>query len=79
MTWHTNGATALDSDRLETEALVRSKFSGRLKEFALHERDGTWVLVGRACSYHVKQLALHEVMQLTDRPIGNHIRVIHPA
>lgn len=48
---------------------VMEKLGGRLRGFGLDLVGGRLVLRGDASSYHVKQLAQHEVMSMTDRPI----------
>lgn len=77
MTW--NEYLAAKETRPRTiESQVLAKLGGRLEEFFLDEVGGQLVLRGKARSYHVKQLALHEVMALTNRPIlGNRIEVHH--
>ncbi|HVJ82925.1 MAG TPA: hypothetical protein VNC50_17790 [Planctomycetia bacterium] len=60
----------------QIELAVRSKIGGRLADFSLGRCDGQLVLQGAAASYHVKQLAQHEVMMLTPVPIhSNRIEV----
>lgn len=51
------------------EDRVAAKLGGRLREFSVGQVGGQLVLHGKASSYHVKQLAQHEVMSLTDQPI----------
>jgi hypothetical protein len=58
------------------ESAVLSKLRGRLRDFSIEEVGEQLVLRGVASSYHVKQLAQHEVMTLTTRPIlSNRITV----
>lgn len=51
------------------ESRVLAKLGSRLREFFLDEVGDQLVLRGKARSYHVKQLAQHEVMAMTNRPI----------
>jgi osmotically-inducible protein OsmY len=63
------------NERIESQ--VMSKLRGRLRTFSVDLVSGRLVLRGEARSYHVKQLAQHEVMEMTDRPIlSNRIRVV---
>ena len=58
-----------EQDNPSIESQVFAKLGGRLHELTLDEVDDQVVIRGRAASYHVKQLAQHEVMSLTTRPI----------
>lgn len=59
------------------ESKVLAKLGGRLMEFQVAEENGQLVLRGRATSYHVKQLAQHEVMELTATPIRTNRIVVN--
>jgi hypothetical protein len=59
------------------ESVVRTQIGGRLREFSVEQVGNELVLHGKARSYHVKQLAQHAVMTLTDQPIlANQIEVV---
>lgn len=76
MTWN-EYLTERENGAGGIESMVLAKLGGRLEEFTLDEVGGQIILRGRAKSYHVKQLAQHEVMALTDRQIlGNRIEVL---
>lgn len=79
MTWNEFLETKSRNARpTSIEYRVLDKLGGRLEEFSLDDVGGQLVLRGRARSYHVKQLAQHEVMALTGRQIlGNRIEVLH--
>jgi hypothetical protein len=51
------------------EAQVQHQLSGRLLGFRLKRQDEGVILMGRAGSYYIKQLAQHAVMKVTDLPI----------
>lgn len=72
----TGVVTAMDSAPKSIETQVLAKLGSRLREFCLDVVGGQVVLHGKASSYHVKQLAQHQVMGLTDQPIhSNQIEV----
>lgn len=62
------------------EQRVRSRIGRRVRDFQVVPRNEGIVLLGRAPSYHAKQLAQHEVMQQTDLLlVANEITVVPPA
>jgi hypothetical protein len=74
------GTIELAQPRTELlEAGLRQRLRGRLRDLRVLTRDEGLVLRGRAASYHVKQLAQHAVMELSDLPIlANEIQVFRP-
>ena len=46
--------------------LVRCRLAGRIEELRLVLRESVIVLQGHAGSYHVKQLAQHEVLRVAN-------------
>jgi hypothetical protein len=79
MTWDELNALGPNGKRESIESRVLAKLGGRLEEFFMDEVGGELVLRGTARSYHVKQLAQHEVMNLTSAPIAhNNIKVHSP-
>lgn len=60
----------------EIESQVRGWLRGRLHDFRLIRHDQGVILLGRAPTYYVKQLAQHAVMRVTRVPIlANRIAV----
>jgi hypothetical protein len=61
--------------RLEVQ--VQRKLIGRIRDLHLSVDDDGLILRGRTRSYYVKQLAQHEVMQVSRLPIqANEIEVL---
>lgn len=79
MTWEETVANAASESGVgRIECQVLSRIGSRLPEFSVDEVENRLVLRGRAVSYHVKQLAQHEVMGLTSIPIlSNQIEVVN--
>ncbi|QDU64450.1 hypothetical protein Pan216_53400 [Planctomycetes bacterium Pan216] len=74
-----NSAT-LTPDHASIATSVTQKIGRRLREFCLEEVGKTLVLRGKAASYHIKQLAQHEVMAMTSEwHIANRIEVTSVA
>ena len=70
------GANEVRGEVVEIEARVRICLRGRLCDFRLVRCDQGVVLLGRAPSYYVKQLAQHAVMRASAIPIlANRIAV----
>ena len=64
------------SDELEVlAAAIRARLRGLLREVYLEAFLGGIVIRGRAYTYHVKQLAQHEVLRRGRRIVANEIVV----
>ena len=62
---------------LETQ--VQCRLGGQLRDFHVVLQGTGLILRGNAQTYHVKQLAQHEIMQATTLPIvANEIEVARP-
>jgi hypothetical protein len=60
----------------QLEARVRSRLSGRVRDFQVLGQDNGLVLKGHTRTYYAKQLAQHAVMDSTEIPIlANEIEV----
>jgi hypothetical protein len=60
----------------ELEAILRSRFQGRIRNLRVLIRPSGAVLQGSSPSWYVKQLAQHEFMTLSSLPIAaNEIEV----
>jgi len=61
----------------EVEQWVQRRLHGRVRQFHLSLYGAGLVLTGRTCTYYVKQLAQHAVMEFVDLPIlANDIEVV---
>lgn len=63
------------NDLDELAAVIHARLRGLLREVALESCLGGIVLRGRACTYHIKQLAQHEVLRRGLLLIANEIVV----
>jgi len=79
MTWNEYLARTALLDCEETiESIVLGRLQGRLLDFWVEDTDEGVVLRGVASSYHVKQLAQHEVQRLTPQPIAANAIEVRP-
>lgn len=59
------------------EVLMLRRLGNRVRDLRVVLRDGGLILLGRAPTYHAKQLAQHAAMELSDKPIlANDIEVL---
>jgi hypothetical protein len=60
----------------EMEGVVQRRLGTRVRDFRMLVRPNGVILLGRASTYHAKQLAQHATMELVPLPIlANHIEV----